>query len=315
MSSLFLPLFLLVVTLPLALLVVLLRRRAGLVAVDGHRTRLLSAQRVLVTSRWLALALGAAVLVALASTGAPLAIALAPVAGAAVGVLAMVAGQLSIARMATTGAAGLETRRVRDYVPRGQALAATVLVVAMLVAVPVGWRLGHGGSISFECVGAEGFPAGGSRSPWFGSRYWAPGLAVWVVGTAALAWGLRLVAARGRDGSDPAMVLADDALRRWWAGSLLAAWGVLSGALLVPALGTYRIGLDDGGMCARGGFGPWGAVAGWACAAAALLTVACLARLLLPQANRLVAHPAAPSPGSRPALAAPGAPTRGGGAR
>lgn len=266
------------------------------VVVDGHLGRLLRAQDLVRRSRVLAVLLGLLAVVALAATGRGRLIATAPVAGVVVGLLTLVLGQLSIGRMATGPAAGLEHRRVRDYVPRGQAVVAGVLALAVLGAATIGLRLqdADGQQLSYACTTPEGWAASGGSSPWFGSFYLAPALLVWLVGLAATAWGLRLVAGRPRDGSDADLVRADDALRRWSSGALVAGAGLASGALAVPALliSWMRLAHAGDGMCATNPFGASGTVVGAVAAVVGVLTLWSLVRVLAPHRDSLVARPA-----------------------
>lgn len=266
------------------------------VLVDDHLGRLLRAQDLVRRSRVLAVLLGLLAVVALAVTGRGRLIATAPVAGVVVGLLTLVLGQLSIGRMATGPAAGLEHRRVRHYVPRWQAVVSGVLALAVLGAATIGLRLqdADGQQLSYACTTPEGWAASGGSSPWFGSFYLAPALLVWLVGLAATAWGLRLVAGRPRDGSDADLVRADDALRRWSAGALVAGAGLASGALAVPALLTswMRLAHAGEGMCATNPFGASGTVVGAVAAVVAVLTLWSLVRVLAPHRDSLVARPA-----------------------
>lgn len=266
------------------------------VVVDGHLGRLLRAQDLVRRSRVLAVLLGLLAVVALAATGRGRLIATAPVAGVVVGLLTLVLGQLSIGRMATGPAAGLEHRRVRDYVPRGQAVVSGVLALAVLGAATIGLRLqdADGQQLSYACTTPEGWAASGGSSPWFGSFYLAPALLVWLVGLAATAWGLRLVAGRPRDGSDADLVRADDALRRWSSGALVAGAGLASGALAVPALliSWMRLAHAGDGMCATNPFGASGTVVGAVAAVVGVMTLWSLVRVLAPHRDSLVARPA-----------------------
>lgn len=266
------------------------------VVVDGHLGRLLRAQDLVRRSRVLAVLLGLLAVVALAATGRGRLIATAPVAGVVVGLLTLVLGQLSIGRMATGPAAGLEHRRVRDYVPRGQAVVSGVLALAVLGAATIGLRLqdADGQQLSYACTTPEGWAASGGSSPWFGSFYLAPALLVWLVGLAATAWGLRLVTGRPRDGSDADLVRADDALRRWSSGALVAGAGLASGALAVPALliSWMRLAHAGDGMCATNPFGASGTVVGAVAAVVGVLTLWSLVRVLAPHRDSLVARPA-----------------------
>ncbi|WP_156911092.1 hypothetical protein [Arsenicicoccus bolidensis] len=292
------PLFVVVVVLAGACLVAALVLSLGgrPVVVDDHLGRLLRAQALVRRSRLLAVLLGLLAVVGLAATGRGRLIATAPVAGVVVGLLTLVLGQLSIGRMATGPAAGLEHRRVRDYVPRGQAVVSGILALALLAAVIIGLRLqgADGRQLTYACTTPEGWAASGGSSPWFGSFYLAPALLVWLVGLAATAWGLRLVAGRPRDGSDADLVRADDALRRWSSGALVAGAGLASGALAVPALliAWMRLAHAGDGMCATNPFGASGTVVGAVAAVVGVLTLWSLVRVLAPHRDSLVARPA-----------------------
>jgi hypothetical protein len=185
-----------------------------------------------------------------------------------------------------TRTAPFEVRRVRDYVPRGLATAAvaeaTLLVTVLSVTTATGAAddLGRGGRIVvLQC--SQGLQTG--TGPWPGSFYSGPLAAIVVAGLTAAGIALKVVVRRPRAGADPAMVAADDALRRRAAQAITSACGVLlglplAGVCLITSTALLRL------SCAPA----WLTVAAWVILAlvpAAFVVIGWCAALLLSPAR------------------------------
>ena len=228
-----------VLVLVLVLAVVLPRRRAALAADDVRYPGLVDLRRTTTTCRVTAVLLGGVVLVAVAGSG-PLGrgLALAPAAFAAVQVAGvLVADLLTRDSARRPGAASLEVRRVRDYLPRRLvtvvgALAAVLLAeLAWAAAVASQDDLGRPGrALAYRCsAGCDG----GAHTPWPGSFYAVP-LVVGLVGVVlAGALAVRQTVRRPRDGSDAQVVRLDDAVRRRSVEAVVAGIGTAFAAGLV----------------------------------------------------------------------------------
>jgi hypothetical protein len=134
--------------------------------------------------------------------------------------------------------AALETRRVRDYLPRaltacvGTATVLLAVVLAVTVAMGSPDDLGRAGrSLVRRCSAVMTEGAG----PWPGSYYAIPVAALVACGLAGAAVALVRVVRRPRAAEDPA---ADDALRRRSAEAVTAAAGLLAG---VPLAGVAAV--------------------------------------------------------------------------
>jgi hypothetical protein len=129
-----------------------------------------------------------------------------------------------------TRIAALEIRRVRDYVPRRLAqavFAAVTLLVALLTmttATGAADDLGRSGRVVLlQCSQALQQGAG----PWPGSFYSLPLGVMEAAGLFAAVAALRFVVRRPRVGADPAVVAADEALRRRAGQTITSACGIL----------------------------------------------------------------------------------------
>lgn len=227
----------------------------GLAALRGNTINL----------RWMGIVAGIIAGLALIplGAGAPLAFASPLVAGIVVVVAIVVGQQLSYARARGQGTAGLETRRVRDYVPRRLARWVGVAVVVLLgvcgfttiAASPD--DLGRPGRalaaawVEHQLVADENGVLqptdvlhSGSGSPFPGSFYMPAVLVALAVLLVVAAAGLVLTARRPRNGADPELVRVDDALRRITAEGIVAATGAgVAGAVLaVTAIAYPRLG-------------------------------------------------------------------------
>ncbi len=222
-------------------LVVLLTvpRRRSLVAMDKAAfPRLARLHRSMLLARLAGILLGLAVIVPVATSGRlGRGLMLVPAVFAAVQILAVLTGDV-IARhdARTPGSAGIEVRRVRDFLPAGltrlttlAAAALTVLLAwATVVASPddVG-RPGR--SLAYTCTEDC---SSGRLGPWPGSFYSVPMalalLAVVVLGGTAVLGTVR----RPRNGSDSEIVRVDDAVRRRSVESVVASMGIAVSASL-----------------------------------------------------------------------------------
>jgi TRAP-type C4-dicarboxylate transport system permease small subunit len=148
--------------------------------------------------------------------------------------------------------ASLDTRRVRDYLPRRLtilvAIATAILTMSMIGATLAGSTddLGRAGrSLTVAC------PSGviGSRGPWPGWFYAAPLLAMVGLGVAAALVALLDITRRSRlddlrswsVDEDHLNAAPDDELRRRSARNVLAALGV---AVTIPLSGVATLGAD-----------------------------------------------------------------------
>jgi hypothetical protein len=306
--SVLLVLFVLLAAVAASFVLVLLAvpRRRALVALDEAAfPSLARLRRSAVVSRRLAFVAGIAVIVPLGSSGElGRGLMLVPAAFASVLIIGVLAGDAFARNDARTpGAAGLEVRRVRDFLPRRLALMTSLTAVALTVflawatAIASPDDLGRAGrSLAFRCV--QDCTAG-SVGPWPGSFYSVPMSASLLV--VALLGGLTLLTAvrRPRDGSDPDIVGVDDVVRRRCVESVVASMGLaVSGSLA-------GVGLLAGGQLASLGVshGPIALqLAGWVTlavgSASVFLAVWCVVILLLPGAGARVGQHLLPVGGS-----------------
>lgn len=254
--------------LPLAIIVgvavaiVAARGRANRLAFDeASYPGLAALRRSTIGFRWAGILAGVAGGLAVFPLGPSASLAFtAPLVTGIVAVIAILVGQqLSYAKARSGGAAGLETRRVRDYVPVGLARWAGGAVVALLVMIMFTTLaaspddLGRPGRalrgswfehrMEADATGAlvpQDIPSVGASSPFPGSFYTLPVLVALGVLVAAVAVGLVLTARRPRNGSDAELVRVDDAIRRITAEGLVGAGGAgAAGAVLALAGVAY----------------------------------------------------------------------------
>lgn len=301
--------FALLLAVAVSLVVVLFAvpRRRALVAVDEAAfPGLARLRRSTVVSRRLAIVAGVAVIVPVGSTGGlGRGLMLVPAVFACVLIIGVLAGDV-VARTdaRTPGAAGLEVRRVRDFLPQRLVLLTTLTALALTVflvwatAIASPDDLGRAGrSLRFGCI--EQGCSSGSLGPWPGSFYSVPMAASLLV--VALLGGFTLLIAvrRPRDGSDPDIVRVDDVVRRRSVESVVASMGLaVSGSLA-------GVGLFSGGQLASSGVNHAPIVlqmAGWVALAVGLasviLAVWCVVILLLPGAGAKVGQHLVPVGGS-----------------
>lgn len=129
--------------------------------------------------------------------------------------------------------AALETRRVRDYLPRvlSACVAALVVLGALLLTLTTFAGspddLGRPGrALAYRCSDT----VSGAVGPWPGSYYSGPLAVVVLGGLVATVVALRRIVLRPRQGED---VAVDEALRRHAARSVVAATGLLAAVPLV----------------------------------------------------------------------------------
>lgn len=230
------------------------RRNRGITFDEDRYPGLAALRRATVTARYVGLAAGVMVFAVVASLGRlGRGLFLAPAAAGAVLILAVMIGQqLAYGGARTKGVAGVERRRARNYLPRGLAVA-VLLVLAVLIA-SAAWatvaaspddfglyRAFHvtGAKTFMTATGPEVTQVESTRTPFPGAFYTsmlAIGLPIVLVLGAI---GLWLTARRPRNGADPELVPADNALRRQTAEGIVAAVGLaVSISLLGVALGT-----------------------------------------------------------------------------
>jgi hypothetical protein len=242
------------------------RRGRAIVFDEDRYPGLVALRRLTIAARYTGLAAGAAVFVVVACLGRlGRGLFLAPAASGAVLIVAVVLGQHSAYGAArTAGVAGVERRRIRDYLPRGLTLS-VLLFLAVLVA-SASWTtlaaseddLGlhrayavTGSETVMTGVSSEVLAAESTRSPFPGAFYTsmpAIGLPIVLVLGAIALW---LTARRPRNGADPELVPADDALRRQTSEGIVAAVGLsvslsllgvaLPAAMTVAAMAEYGL--------------------------------------------------------------------------
>lgn len=286
---------LLAATAALVIVVLTVPRRRALIAVrDGTYPGLARLRRFTLVARVAAFGVGLVILVPVeASLTLGRGLMLVPAAFAAVQVLGVLLGDLASRDAArTAGVAGVEVRRVRDFLPRlvVRYTAAAGLVLLALTAWTVATAsaddLGRPGrAFRYGCI--ENCTSGdtsGMFTPWPGSFYAIPlwGALVAVMLLAGIA--LLVIVRRPRNGADAEIVQFDDVVRRRSVESVVAAVGVatagslaglglISGPRLI-AQPSLSLGLD---------------IAGWSISAAAaasiVLTVYCAIVLVLPGAG------------------------------
>ena len=238
-------LLMIVVSIAMALVVVLIaipRRRRLVSFAERDFPQLARLRNVTTAARVIALIVGLIVVVLLTTVG-PLGMGflLAPAVFAGTQIVAtLVAELISRDTARTPGAAGLEVRRIRSYLPRALGTA-TVVTMTVLTGVLIGTtatgspddmgRAGRSFSYSYPCDGV----CGGSFSPWPGSFYTAPlGIALLLVVTLAVT-AIVITVRRPRDASQPEIVRVDDFIRTRSAESVVAALG-LGGAASLAAI-------------------------------------------------------------------------------
>ncbi len=254
------------------------RRNRAIVFDEDQYPGLVALRRSTVTARYAGLAAGVAVFIVVANLSRlGRGLFLAPAAAGAVLVLAVMIGQqLAYGSARTTGVAGVEHRRIRDYLPRSLTVA-VVLFLAVLAASAAWTTLAASPDdfglyrafavtgteiIATETGGHEVVTVGSRRGPFPGAFYTsmlALGLPIVLVLGAI---GLWLTARRPRNGADPGLVPADDALRRQTAEGIMAAVGL--------AVSISLLGVAVGAAISLKGMAEYGVYLNYALAMAAL---------------------------------------------
>lgn len=217
-----------------------------------------------------------------------------PAAGIVMLVAIMGGQQLAYGGARTEGVAGIEHRRVRDYVPR--ALSVTVTVLLALLLASGAWSTvvadvdEFGRERAFTVTGVQEIASGGgfepvpvssTQTPFPGAFYTvALGIGLPIVLLLGLL-ALRLTALRPRNGSDSQLVSADDALRRQTAEGVVAAIGLVASLSLAGV--AAGAGLSVGGMHE---FGVWyglgGMLFGLLVIASIVVAIWCAVLVLVP---------------------------------
>lgn len=229
-------LVLLLLVLP-TLVVLLVSLGAGGTALPDDAQRLRAVARTTARWRWAGVGAGAVAVVVAAQVGSlGRGVMLAGPVFALCVLLGVLVGELRVSPVGgAVRSASLETRRVRDYLPRllTPAVAASVVVgTALLVTTSLTGSaddLGRAGrQLAYWCSDT----LSGAAGPWPGTFYSLPLAAVVLGGLAATVLALRAVVLRPRQGEDREV---DEALRRHAARSVVAATGLL---VAVPLAGV-----------------------------------------------------------------------------
>jgi hypothetical protein len=207
----------------------------------------------------------------------------------------VVAGEISVRpTRGHTRTAVVEVRRVRDYLPRGLAVAVTAAaaLLAALVTVTTATArpddLGRPGRVLLlSCV--PGLQQ--DHGPWPGSFYSVPLAAMVAVGLIAGGGALRVVIRRARTAADADAIAADDALRQRAARTITGGCGIL---VALPLAGACLV--SAGALLSFSCRPAWWTYAGWALLALLIpvLTLIgwCAAVLLAPARAITAARPA-----------------------
>lgn len=278
-------------------------RRSRPVPVDARFPGLRGAWGITERSRWVGLVLATGICLAalpLVDATGNLSVVLAPALAGLVCVLTVLVGQRLVGRRVAGEAAGIEVRRVADYLNRGYLLLGVVLTLLFLVAVAVGLALAGPDADSIG-VGSCHDERGASMpclvvDNWYGPAYALPALAAVALLLVAALGALRVIAARPRNGAEPSIVVLDDEVRRRAATVVAAATcGGLVGSLAVAlwcfhsAASNIRLNAELDTGVALPQLASWQVSAlGWSVVACVAVALWCLARVIRPRANRPV---------------------------
>ncbi|MEO5963980.1 MAG: hypothetical protein ABIR11_00840 [Candidatus Limnocylindrales bacterium] len=268
----FLPLLVAVVMLVAAGIAAVRRSRS--VTFDEERYPGLAAlRRVTLRTRHLGIAASVAVFFVVGSLGRyGSGLFVAPAAAGAVVIAAILVGQqLRYTRARTAGTAGIEQRRVSDYLPtRTTTIAVAALIILAVIAawttlVATPDEVGLDRTFTHSCVvqlwdeqGDHEQIVVGTSSP-FPGRYYTVGMAVALLAVLVLAWaGLVATTRRPRNGADPELVRVDDALRRQTAEGIVAAFGLAVATSLAGLSYTAAIAVGNEACTTAYGLGSWG---------------------------------------------------------
>jgi len=179
--------------------------------------------------------------------------------------------------------ATLETRRIRDYLPRRPTIGVAVLAGALVAVLGTTTAVASpdsegraGRELTLTCP--QGFSASG---PWPGSYYAVPTIATVLCGLGLAALVLRAITARPRLGPDDEIRRLDDAGRRQTARMVVASCGLL---VAVPLAGTALVAAPQlaAHTCGPGWLGAAGLGLAFVALGAFLAFCAYLAQLVLP---------------------------------
>jgi len=290
-SSVFSPLALVFVGLPVVVVAVLLIvaavlavRRSRAITFDEERYPGLAAlRRATLSSRYVGIAGSVIVFFVVAALGRfGQGLFIAPAAAGAVVIAAILVGQrLTYTRARTVGSAGVERRQVGDYLPdRLATIAAALLLVLVAVAA---WTTlaatpdtsGLARAFTHLCT-TQLWDGSGyqeqvhiSTSTPFPGGYYTAGMAIGIIAVLALAWvGLVATTRRPRNGADLELVRVDDALRRQTAEGIVTAFGLVVATTLAGVCYAAAVTVGAEACTAAYGLGPW------ALAAVALVALA-----------------------------------------
>lgn len=287
MSTVFSPLALVFVGLPVAVVTVLLIaaavlavRRSRAITFDEERYPGLAAlRRATLRSRYVGIACSVIVFFVVAALGRfGQGLFVAPSAAGVVVIAAILVGQrLTYTRARTVGSAGVERRQVGDYLPARLRTIATALLL-VLVAVAAWTTLaatpdasGLARAFMHPCTThlLDQEQVHVSTSTPFPGGYYTAGMAIGILAVLALAWvGLVATTRRPRNGADLELVRVDDALRRQTAEGIIAAFGLVVATTLAGV--CYAAAVTVGAEACTAAY----ALGSWALAAVALVALA-----------------------------------------
>jgi hypothetical protein len=283
-SSVFSPLALVFVGLPVVVVAVLLIaaavlavRRSRAITFDEERYPGLAAlRRATLSSRYVGIAGSVIVFFVVAALGRfGQGLFIAPAAAGSVVIAAILVGQrLTYTRARAVGSAGVERRQMRDYLPARLATISTALLLVLvlvaawttLAATPDASGLAR--AFTHPCTeqvwdgSAYQEQVHISTSTPFPGRYYTAGMAIGILAVLALAWvGLVATTRRPRNGADLELVRVDDALRRQTAEGIVAAVGLVVATTLAGLSYAAAVTVGSEACTAAYGLGSWGLAA------------------------------------------------------
>jgi len=207
----------------------------------------------------------------------------------------VIVGELQVTSpQGTIRSAGLEVRRIRDYLPRwltaAVAAATGLLALVLIFTTAVGSPddLGRAGRfLAHRCSAVASTAVG----PWPGSFYALPLVAVVLPGLVLAGLALRRIVDRPRSGDDPHV---DDSLRRQAAEAVVAGCGLLVAVPLggVSFFAMHALTRID---CAPDAWAVLGGALGLLVPFLLALAVWCLSVLAVPTGGRLDVTPRDPA--------------------
>jgi len=285
-STVFSPLALVFVGLPVAVVTVLLvaaavlavRRSRSIIFDEQRYPGLAALRRATLRSRYVGIGCSVIVFFVVAALGhVGQGLFVAPSAAGMVVIAAIVVGQrLTYTRARTVGSAGVERRQVSDYLPaRLRTITAGLLLVLValaawttLAATPdtAGLARAFTHPCAAQLLGEEQVHV--STSTPFPGAYYTVGMALGILAVLVLAWvGLVATTRRPRNGADPELVRVDDALRRQTAEGIIAAFGLVVATTLAGL--SYAAAVTVGAEACTATF----VLGSWALAAVALVAL------------------------------------------